>query len=36
MHDLPCNNTDAGQPCYHNGDEILTLVGFDKVKNKSF
>lgn len=30
MHSLPCDNSEAGLPCYHNGDEILKLVDFNK------
>jgi len=32
VDDLPCTNIDEGLPCYTNGEEILALVGFDKVK----
>jgi hypothetical protein len=34
VHDLPCTGTEAGQPCYDNGDEVLNLVGFNKVKKQ--
>ncbi len=29
---LPCVNVDAGLPCYQNGDAVLALVDFSKVK----
>ncbi|CAF0976526.1 unnamed protein product [Adineta ricciae] len=30
VDNLPCENLDPGLPCYHNGDEIIELVAFDK------
>ncbi|UJR37986.1 hypothetical protein I4U23_030668 [Adineta vaga] len=30
VDNLPCDNLEAGLPCYRNGDEILKLVGFDR------
>jgi hypothetical protein len=34
VNNLPCDGIDANLPCYHNGDEVLALVDFDKVKQK--
>jgi hypothetical protein len=31
---LPCTNLAEGQPCYQNGDAVLNLVDYNKVKKK--
>ncbi|CAF4750093.1 unnamed protein product, partial [Rotaria sp. Silwood2] len=30
VHSLPCEGLEPELPCYHNGDEILQLLDFDK------
>ena len=32
VDNLPCENLDQGLPCFHNGDDVLKLLDFDKVK----